>query len=119
MIPRSDGGARRPYRLSGQLLNSRGGSRGWAGPRRTERRCVGRNAAGVDLLIDRLAFAEVDPETCQLLGGFALAIQSLMGLLVLGSLLLKRAVSTACLRGVEGGRELMRALPHAEGETQA
>lgn len=33
---------------------------------------------------------ELDPETCELLGGFALGVQALMGVLVLGGLLLKR-----------------------------
>ncbi|ORY80717.1 Vaculolar membrane protein-domain-containing protein [Leucosporidium creatinivorum] len=35
--------------------------------------------------------AEVDPETCQLLGPVALGVQALMGLIVMGSLVLKRA----------------------------
>lgn len=39
---------------------------------------------------------EVDLETCQLLGGFALVIQALMGVLVIGALLLKRAVRSNC-----------------------
>ena len=33
---------------------------------------------------------ELDPETCELLGGFALGVQALMGLIVVGGLLLKR-----------------------------
>lgn len=42
--------------------------------------------------IDKLAWhAEIDPATCALLGPFALLVQATMGLLVIGSLLLKRA----------------------------
>lgn len=33
---------------------------------------------------------EVDPDSCELLGPFALIIQGIMGLIVLGSLLVKR-----------------------------
>lgn len=41
--------------------------------------------------------AEVDPESCKLLGPFAIMVQAIMGILVIGSLLVKRAVSLPLL----------------------
>lgn len=56
--------------------------------------------------------AEVDAETCQLLGGFALVVQAIMGIIVIGSLLLKRGrekprrkwrVWLGCVKGPSSG----------------